>query len=212
MGPKRELGIRSLTCPYGPNEWMDDKGTSVGKLGKRTNVDVGKCGASVSTGHKGKPVNLKVPIGKVYGAFVGYGATEDFLLIMSIYGLLFFITIIFLLLAKPLPSLDLRRLARKTMAYHQHSQPVLDTPSGAPLQPSSQSVGLLAQRLYHLVLKGNIAVFVDVTIILMRIVAPVTNPDAKVPITVRLLLSPTLLGHLLVLLLHPLLLLLMSRQ
>ena len=50
---------------------MADKGTSVGKPGKRTNVGVGKGDVSVSTGHKGKPVNLKVTMGKVSGVFVG---------------------------------------------------------------------------------------------------------------------------------------------
>ncbi|GFS35402.1 BURP domain-containing protein [Actinidia rufa] len=44
-------------------EWKADKGTSVGKPGKRTNVGVGKGGVSVSTGHKGKPVYHKAQLG-----------------------------------------------------------------------------------------------------------------------------------------------------
>ncbi|GFS35400.1 BURP domain-containing protein [Actinidia rufa] len=42
---------------------MADKGTSVGKPEKRTNVGVGKGGVSVSTGHKGKPVYHKAQLG-----------------------------------------------------------------------------------------------------------------------------------------------------
>ncbi|GFY84522.1 hypothetical protein Acr_03g0012960 [Actinidia rufa] len=106
-----------------------------------------------------------------------------FLLIMSIHGLLFFIVILFLLLAKPLPSLDLRQLARRlwlpistlrlfwshlpSHLYHRHLS----------------QFDLLARRLYHLVVKKNITIFVDVTIILIRNVALATNPNAKVPAT-----------------------------
>ncbi|GFS35397.1 BURP domain-containing protein [Actinidia rufa] len=70
-----------------PNEWMEDKGTSVGvgkggvgvqtgKPGKQTNVGVGKGGVSVSTGHKGKPVHVNVKPGKNLFKYL-YAATED---------------------------------------------------------------------------------------------------------------------------------------
>ncbi|GFY96873.1 hypothetical protein Acr_11g0011790 [Actinidia rufa] len=96
-----------------------------------------------------------------------------FLQIMSIYGHLFFIAIHFLQLAKLLPNLDLRRLARR-LWFISISQPVLATPIWAPLQPPSQSV---------------------------RIVALAPSPNARGTTTVRLLLSLTLLGRLLTLLL-----------
>ncbi|XP_057478591.1 BURP domain protein RD22-like [Actinidia eriantha] len=75
-----------------PNEWMADKGTSVGKLGKRTNVGVGKGGVPVSTGHKGKHVYHKAQLGIIPTipiipaipivptipiVMTTYGATED---------------------------------------------------------------------------------------------------------------------------------------
>ncbi|GFY94909.1 hypothetical protein Acr_10g0002940 [Actinidia rufa] len=98
---------------------------------------------------------------------------------------------------------------KKTMVY-QHSQPILETPVWAPLQPPSQSVRVLAQKIYHLDLSRNIAAFVDETLTLMKIVALAPSPNARGTTTVKLLLSLTLLGRLLTLLLPPLLLL-MSR-
>ncbi|GFZ02188.1 hypothetical protein Acr_15g0007970 [Actinidia rufa] len=110
-----------------------------------------------------------------------------------------------------LTELRSEETSKKTMAY-QHSQSVLATPAWAPLPPPSQSVRVTSSKNIPSApaLRRNIVVFVDETLILMKTVAPTLSPNVKGTTTVRLLLSLILLGHLLILLLSPLLLL-MSR-
>ncbi|GFY89852.1 hypothetical protein Acr_07g0000490 [Actinidia rufa] len=112
------------------------------------------------------------------------------------------------IVGQALAELRSEETRKKTMVY-QHSQPILATPVWAPLSPPSQLIRSTSTDSKNIPFgsQKNIAAFVDETFILMKIVVPVTNPDAKVIITVRLLLSPTLLGHLLTLVLPPLLLL-----
>ncbi|GFS38918.1 hypothetical protein Acr_00g0060180 [Actinidia rufa] len=132
-----------------------------------------------------------------------------FLPIMSIYGLLFFIAILFLQLAKLSPNSDLRRLARRLWfisilsLFWRHL-------SGRHYNHHLSLFGFLVRKIYHLDLRRNIAAFVDETLTLMKIVALAPSPNARGTTTVRLLLSLTLLGRLLTLFLPPLLLL-MSR-
>ncbi|GFS41122.1 hypothetical protein Acr_00g0072490 [Actinidia rufa] len=133
-----------------------------------------------------------------------------FLLIMSIYGLLFYIAILFLQLAKLLPNSDMRRLARRLwfinilslfwqhLSWH-HLWPPPPPSSSQPVWvPSSKNI-------YHLVLRRNIVIFVDETLTLMKTVALAPDPNARGTTTVRLLLSLILLDHLLILRLPPLL-------
>ncbi|GFS35399.1 BURP domain-containing protein [Actinidia rufa] len=110
MPKARHLKLEEGVVAGGWEEWMEDKGTSVGKPGKRTNVGVGKGGVSVSTGHKRKPhtrVSLfhRHPLPTIGQALV---------------------------------ELRYEETCKKTITYHQHSQPILATPFWAPLPPSSQ--------------------------------------------------------------------------
>ncbi|GFZ16221.1 hypothetical protein Acr_25g0006300 [Actinidia rufa] len=125
---------------------------------------------------------------------------------MSVRGLLFFITILFLSWPSSCRA-QTEETCKKTMIYHQYSQHVLATPSWAPLPPPSQPV-----RSTPAGSQKKFATFVVVTITLMKAVTLATNSDVEVSITIGLLVSPTLLGNLLILLLLPPLLLLMSRQ
>ncbi|GFS30584.1 hypothetical protein Acr_00g0012750 [Actinidia rufa] len=84
-------------------------------------------------------------------------------------------------LGQALAKLKFEETHKKTIIYHQYSQLVPATPSWTPLPRPSQPVRTTPQRLYHLTFKRNIATFVDVTITLIKIVAPATNPDAKDP-------------------------------
>ena len=62
---------------------------------------------------------------------------------------------------------------------------------------------------YTLTLRRNTAAFVDVTLTHMK---TVTHTNTEGPLTAKLLLSLIQLGHFLIPLIHPILLLLMSRQ
>ncbi|GFZ09218.1 hypothetical protein Acr_20g0010260 [Actinidia rufa] len=63
-----------------------------------------------------------------------------FFLIMSIHRLLFFIVIPLPTIGQDLAELRFEETHKKTMASHQHSQPVLSIPSWSPLPPSFQPV------------------------------------------------------------------------